>query len=144
VAVSIAFDAGEGATLPMRLGGKIGPLSGEPVDVSCTVKALRKDMSMTGLTGSPVSMGDCALVQAEGVEIVLVSARNQALNVDLFSNAGSELGTKKVVVVKSAQHFHASYASVAKHIIYVGAPGVATPDWKTLAYRKIRMPKWPL
>jgi microcystin degradation protein MlrC len=144
MAVRIAFDAGEGATLPMRLGGKIGPLSGDPVDVTCTVKALRTDMHMTGLTGSPMSMGDCALVQAQGVEIALVSVRNQALNVDLFGNLGCDLASKKIVVVKSAQHFHASFSTVARHIIYVGAPGVATPDWKTLTYRKIKMPKWPL
>ena len=35
VAVRIAFDAGVGATLPLRIGGKIGPLSGDPID--CTL-----------------------------------------------------------------------------------------------------------
>ncbi|CAM3579982.1 Microcystinase C [Bordetella sputigena] len=144
MAVRIAFDAGEGATLPMRLGGKIGPLSGAPVDADCTVLALRRNMTMTGLTGSPTPMGDCALVQAGGVQIVLVSNRNQAMNTDLFTQLGCDLTARKIVVVKSAQHFHASFSKVAKHVIYVGAPGVATPDWKTLTYKKIRMPKWPL
>ncbi|WP_427184066.1 M81 family metallopeptidase [Bordetella bronchialis] len=144
MAVRIAFDAGEGATLPMRLGGKIGPLSGEPVDADCTVLALRRDMTMTGLTGSPMAMGDCALVRAGGVDIVLVSQRNQAMNIDLFTRLGCDLTARKIVVVKSAQHFHASFSRIARHIVYVGAPGVATPDWKTLTYKKIRMPKWPL
>ncbi|RYY60335.1 MAG: M81 family peptidase, partial [Comamonadaceae bacterium] len=44
IAVRIAFDAGEGARLAMRLGGKIGPLSGDPIDLVCTVKALQTDM----------------------------------------------------------------------------------------------------
>ncbi|MFC4278753.1 M81 family metallopeptidase [Achromobacter aloeverae] len=144
IAVRIAFDAGEGATLPMRLGGKVGPLSGDPVDVTCTVRALRRDMKMTSLTGSPAPMGDCALVHAQGVDIVLVSNRNQAINTDLFSQLDCDLAAHKMVVVKSAQHFHASYSKIARHVIYVGAPGVATPDWKTLVYKKIRMPKWPL
>ncbi|ARP83583.1 microcystin LR degradation protein MlrC-like protein [Bordetella genomosp. 8] len=144
MAVRIAFDAGEGATLPMRLGGKIGPLSGAPVDADCTVLALRRDMAMTGLTGSPTAMGDCALVQAGGVQIVLVSNRNQAMNIDLFTQLGCDLTARKIVVVKSAQHFYASFSKIARHVIYVGAPGVATPDWKTLSYKKIRMPKWPL
>ncbi len=144
MAVRIAFDAGEGATLPMRLGGKIGPLSGDPVDASCTVRALRRDMTMTGLTGSAMAMGDCALVQAGNVQIVLVSNRNQAMNTDLFTQLGCDLTTRKIVAVKSAQHFYASFSRIAKHVIYVGAPGVATPDWKTLTYKKIRMPKWPL
>jgi len=144
VAVRIAFDAEPGATLMMRLGGKVGPLSGDPVDVSCTVKALKKNLVMTGLSGAPAPMGDCALVEAQGIEIVLTSVRNQAINTDLFSQLGCDLASKKIVVVKSAQHFHASFSQVARHVIYVGGRGVATPDWKTLPYRKIRRPKWPL
>jgi microcystin degradation protein MlrC len=144
MAVRIAFDAGMGATLPMRLGGKVGPLSGDPVDALCTVRALHPGMTMTGLTGSPMAMGDCALVRAQGVDIVLVSARNQAMNIDLFTNLGCDPAERKIVVVKSAQHFYASYSTVARHVVYVGAPGVATPDWKSLTYRKITLPKWPL
>jgi microcystin degradation protein MlrC len=79
IAVRIAFEAGEGARLPLRIGGKIGPLSGDPLDLVCTVKALRHDMVMTGLANTPVALGDCALVEAEGIEIVLISLRNQAM-----------------------------------------------------------------
>src|SRR5689334_4537012 len=32
IAVRIAFDAGVGARLPMRIGGKTGPMSGDPLD----------------------------------------------------------------------------------------------------------------
>ncbi|HYG43945.1 MAG TPA: M81 family metallopeptidase [Bordetella sp.] len=144
VAVRIAFDAEPGTTLAMRLGGKIGPLSGDPVDVSCTVKALKRDLVMTGLSGAPAPMGDCALVETQGIEIVLSSVRNQAINVNLFTQLDCDLAAKKIVVVKSAQHFHASFSTVARHVIYVGGRGVATPDWKTLPYKKIRLPKWPL
>jgi microcystin degradation protein MlrC len=143
-AVRIAFDAKPGATLAMRLGGKIGPLSGDPVDVVCTVKAIQPDLLMTGLTGAPVRMGDAALVDAQGIEIVLTTRRNQAMDTDLFTRMGCDLLAKKVVVVKSAQHFHASFAKVARQIIYVGGKGVASPDWKTLPYKHIKRPKWPL
>lgn len=143
-AVRIAFDAKPGATLAMRLGGKIGPLSGDPVDVVCTVKAIQPDLLMTSLTGAPARMGDAALVDAQGIEIVLTTRRNQAMDTDLFTRMGCDLSTKKVVVVKSAQHFHASFAKVAREIIYVGGKGVASPDWKTLPYKHIKRPKWPL
>lgn len=143
-AVRIAFDAKPGATLAMRLGGKIGPLSGDPVDVVCTVKAIKPDLVMTGLTGAPARMGNCALVDAQGIEIVLATGRNQALDTDLFTQLGCDLAAKKIVVVKSAQHFHASYSKIARHIIYVGGKGVASPEWKTLPYKRIVRPKWPL
>jgi microcystin degradation protein MlrC len=144
VAARIAFDAGEGARLALRIGGKIGPLSGQPLDLQCTVKALRPDMVMTGLAGAPTAMGDCALVEAEGIEIVLCSIRNQAMDIDVFTQLGCELRAKAIVVVKSAQHFHASFSKVAAKVIYVGAAGAATPHTPTLPYTKIRRPRWPL
>jgi microcystin degradation protein MlrC len=144
VAVRIAFDAGPGARLALRIGGKIGPLSGQPLDLLCTVKALRPDMVMTGLAGAPTDMGDCALVEADGIEIVLCTIRNQAMDMDVFTQLGCDLASKAIVVVKSAQHFHASFARLASKVIYVGAPGAATPHTPTLPYTKINRPRWPL
>ena len=144
IAVRIAFEAGQGARLPLRIGGKIGPLSGQPLDLDCTVKALKPDMVMTGLAGAPTDMGDCALVEAGGIDIVLVSIRNQALGTDVFTQLGCDLSARRFIVVKSAQHFHASFSKVASQVIYVGAPGAATPHTPTLPYTRIRRPRWPL
>lgn len=142
--VRIAFDVQPGARLPLRIGGKIGPLSGQPVDAMCTVKAVAPNYFMTGLDGAPKPMGDSALIDVDGVDVVVCSLRQQALNVDLFTNLGCDISSKKIVVVKSAQHFHASFSKVAAHIIYVGGQGVATPEWHTLTYHKIKRPKWPI
>jgi microcystin degradation protein MlrC len=144
IAVRIAFDAGVGARLSMRIGGKISPLSGDPLDLDCTVKALQHDLVMTGLSNTPTPMGDCALVEAAGIEIVLATRRNQAMGTDLFTQLGCDLAAKKIIVVKSSQHFHASYSKVARHVIYAGAPGAVTLDLSTLPYRRVRRPKWPL
>jgi MlrC C-terminus len=73
----------------MRIGGKISPMSGDPLDADCVVKALIRDMPMTALTGSPTSVGDSALVEVGGVDCVLMRA--QALNVDVFTRLGCEL-----------------------------------------------------
>jgi microcystin degradation protein MlrC len=143
-AVRIAFDAGVGATLMLRIGGKISPLSGDPVDALCTIKALVKDMTMTGLAGAPMLLGDCTLVETEGIQIVLITLRGQAMGTDMFTQMGCDLGAKKIVVVKSSQHFFASYSKVAKHVIYADAPGSVTRDLTTLPYRKVKRPKWPL
>jgi microcystin degradation protein MlrC len=89
-------------------------------------------------------LGDCALVEADGVQIVLISVRNQAMGTDLFTNLGVDLADKKIIVVKSSQHFYASFSTVAKKVIYVGAPGAVTLDLKTLPYKKIKRPKWPI
>lgn len=144
VAVRIAFDAGVGARLMLRVGGKISPLSGAPIDLDCTVKALKSDMVMTGLANTPSQLGDCALIEAMGIEIVLITLRNQAMGTDLFTQLGCELAAKKIIVVKSSQHFYASFSKLARHVIYVAAPGAVTLDLGTLHYRKIHRPKWPL
>jgi microcystin degradation protein MlrC len=144
VAARIAFDAGVGASLNLRIGGKIGPLSGAPLDLLVTVKALQPELLMTGLADTPTAMGDSALVECHGVEILLCSIRNQAVGTDLFTNLGVDLAAKKIIVVKSSQHFYASFSKLAKKVIYVAAPGAVTVDLKTLPYRKIHRPKWPI
>lgn len=144
VAVQIAFDAEEGTRLRMRIGGKIGPESGDPLDVECTVKALKRDMTMGGLGGVPILLGDCALIDIGGIEVVLTTIRAQAMDTDLFTQLGCALETKRIVVVKSTQHFYASYARVAKKVLYAAARGTVTPDLSSLPYRRIKLPKWPI
>ncbi len=144
IAVGLAFEAGVGATLPMRIGGKIGPLSGAPMDLLCTVKALQRDMRMSGLSGEKQPLGDCALIESGAIQIVLITVRSQAMGTDLFTQLGCDLASRKIVVVKSSQHFYASFSKLARHVVYASAPGVVTSDLKSLPYRKIKRPLWPL
>ncbi|MDU1695796.1 MAG: MlrC C-terminal domain-containing protein, partial [Bradyrhizobium sp.] len=63
---------------------------------------------------------------------------------DFLTQLGCDPATRKLVVVKSAQHFRAAFAPIAADIIMVDAPGVVARDVTTLPYRKIKRPKWPL
>lgn len=144
VAARIAAEAGEGAKLMLRIGGKVSPMSGDPLDLDCTVKKVKAQHIQTGLSNTPTSMGLSALVDCGGIDILLCSTRNQAVGVDLFTGIGCDLAAKRIVVVKSSQHFHASYSRIARHVIYSAAPGSVTHDIRTLPYRRVRRPKWPL
>ena len=62
----------------------------------------------------------------------------------LSQAAEIDLAAKKLIVVKSSQHFYASFSKVAKKVIYVAAPGAVTVDLKTLPYKKIQRSKWPI
>ena len=117
VAARIAFDAGAGANLMLRLGGKVSAASGDPVDAQCKVKAVFKDMVMTGLSNTRAPLGDCVLVETGGIEIVLITTRAQAVDTDLFTQLGCELAAKKIILVKSSQHFYASYSKLAKQMM---------------------------
>ena len=138
IAVALAFDAGEGAMLPLRIGGKIGPVSGAPLDAVVKVVALRRDAAMTGLSGTREPMGDAALVSIGGVEVVLNSRRTQGFSTDMFTQFGVDLAQRRVVVTKSSQHFFESFSKVAARVIYADGPGTLTSDLTTLPYVKAR------
>ncbi|OZI22045.1 microcystin LR degradation protein MlrC-like protein [Bordetella genomosp. 7] len=144
VAVSLCMNAGEGAALALRVGGKVSPASGQPVDVHCVVKALKRNAYMTGLSNTPSLIGDVAVVEAEGITMVLNTVRNQAVGRDLFTQFGIDLAQCKYIVVKSSQHFYADFSKVAAQVIYLRTPGSVSSDLHALPYRKITYPKWPL
>lgn len=66
------------------------------------------------------------------------------MHTDLFTQLGCDLHGKKLIVVKSSQHFYASFTQVTPEVIYVGAPGSVTSDYRNLPYQRIRRPKWPI
>jgi microcystin degradation protein MlrC len=144
-AVKLAFEAGEGATLDMRIGGKLGPTSGPPVDAKATVLKVEKDVTIEfgGARKSIGWIGDAAALQIEGVTVIVNSKRTQCLSRDCFTKLGVDPSTKKVVVVKSMQHFHAAYAPIASEVVYVAAPGALVPDWSLLPYTKVDKAQWP-
>jgi len=143
IAVRLCFDAGVGASFPLRFGGKIGPASGAPVDATVTVTGLKRDCWQSfGPTQSP--LGDCAAIKTGGVEIVLISNRTQALGLELFRNVGIEPTERKVVVVKSTNHFMAAFGPIAKQVLYLDSDGPIPRDYRRIPYTKIQRPVWPL
>lgn len=143
IAVRLCFDAGEGAVFPLRFGGKTGPASGPPVDAMVTVTALKRDCWQSfGPTQVPV--GDCAAIKVGGVEVVLISNRTQALGLELFRNLGIEPTQRKIVAVKSTNHFMAAFGPIADRVIYVDSDGPLSRDYRKIPYTKIQRPIWPL
>ena len=144
IAVKFCTEAGVGATFDLRIGGKCGVASGDPVDLKVTVMALKAEHSQGGLSGGRAPMGDSAWVRAGGIDIILNSTRTQVFQPDAFEGIGCTLADKKIVVVKSSNHFHAAFAPIAAGVIYVDCGGPYPPDPARIAYTKIRRPIAPL
>ena len=142
-AVAFCAEAGEGARFLLRIGGKCGPSSGDPVDLMVTVRRIDPDFTQAGLSGGRASFGPAAWVSAEGIDIVLVGKRQQTFAPDAFTGLGITLADKRIVVVKSTQHFHAAFAPVAREIRYVAAPGAIPPDFAAIPFSKRTRPFWP-
>jgi microcystin degradation protein MlrC len=143
VAVALCFEAELGATFDLRIGGKCGVASGDPVDLRVTVRGLVEDHTQGGLSGGRAEFGRSAYVEADGIHIILVSARGQTLSPDAFTGLGCTLNDKRLVVVKSTQHFRAAFAPIASAIRYVAAPGAIAPEYDKIPYTKRTTPFWP-
>jgi microcystin degradation protein MlrC len=142
-AVELAFRAGVGARLEMRIGGKAGRVSGAPVDGEAEVLALDPAAFQT-FTGVAVPMGRAAAVRIAGVDVVLVSQRGQALGVDLFTRLSVDPAAKTIVVVKSSRHYEAEFGRISPRMITVDCAGALQLDLASMPYRRIRRPRWPI
>lgn len=146
IAVQQAFAAGEGARLTVRIGGKMGPHSGDPLDVTGTVAALAPDLVQRWPMSRghlDVPVGDCARLTVDGVDVVLSTGRHQVLGVEPFTALGIDPADRKLLVVKSANHFHAAFGPIAGEVIYMGAPGALTNDYPSLPYEHLDTRKYP-
>jgi microcystin degradation protein MlrC len=62
-AVHTCREAGVGAELDLRIGGKTGPSSGDPMDLRVTVRAIVPDHRQGGLAGAEASCGPSVWVR---------------------------------------------------------------------------------
>ncbi len=143
VAVQVAMAAGVGATLPLRVGGKLGPASGHPLDVMATITGICPNAHQD-FAGSSIAMGDCVAIHCQGIDIVLSSKRSQAFGLDVFTNVGIDPRQRRIVVVKSSHHFHAAYAPIAAEVLYLETPGALLTDFRNIPYRHVAGARWPL
>lgn len=143
MAVRFCRDAGEGAVLDLRVGGKCGPSSGDPLDLKVTVKKIILDGMQPALSGG-VPIGDAIWVQLDnGVDLVLISNRTQTFHPGAFEQFGIDVKSKAIIVVKSTQHFHAGFAPIAGETLHVEAPGAMRSDFADIPFQKVRGPYWP-
>jgi microcystin degradation protein MlrC len=144
LAVRICKEAGVGADFDLRVGGKCGRASGDPVDLKVTVKATVDGHTQTGNNGGKVAMGDAVWVRADpGIDLILNSLRTQTYAPDAFTGLGIDPTLRRIVVVKSTQHFYARFAPIASEILYVSTPGAIPPDFASIPYTKRKTPYWP-
>lgn len=145
LAVRLATDAGVGAEIALRIGGKVGPGSGNPLDVRATVTAVRADACQHGLAGElSEPLGDAVAIRVDGIDVVLNSIRQQVFSPECFTALGIDLASKRLVAVKSTRHFRARFDPIAGRTVFCDAPGALNSDLARLPYAHLRRPVWPL
>jgi len=144
---AIAFDAGTGARLKVRLGGKLGPCSGDPIDAEVTVVNLVRG-AYQPFGGAHAALGNMAWLRIgrtakDAIEIVVNDCRVQSFHPECFSVVGIDPTKQRALVVKSTQHFYTGFAAIAHEIIYVSAPGTGSMDMKSLGLTSVKRALWP-
>ncbi|MGH8031079.1 MAG: M81 family metallopeptidase [Luteimonas sp.] len=129
----VCAEAGAGARLSVRLGGKCGPSSGDPLDLEVEVMGVVEDHTEDAF-GSRQPMGRSVWLRCQQIDIAVCSVRTQVFSPDAFTGLGIELSNKRLIVVKSSNHYQASFRAVADHLWHVNSPGALSLDFAALAY----------
>lgn len=142
VAVRFCEEAGEGASLDLRIGGKCGVSSGDPVDLRVTVKRILAEAQQT-FGDARMPMGTVAWVTTGDIDMLLTTKRTQVFHPDSMTQLGVDPLSYKGIVVKSSQHFYAGFAPIAARVEYISGPGAIPPDFATIPYKKFTNRYWP-
>ncbi|MFK0378705.1 M81 family metallopeptidase [Pandoraea sp. NPDC090278] len=145
IAVTFARDAGVGAMVRLRLGGKTGPRSGRPLDVLARVVAVNDGFSQhdDDFRFPGPALGLAAVLDIDGVTVVVNSTRQQTYSPSCFTDFGIDLKRFDIVAVKSSQHFRALFGLFAREIFYCETPGSLNLDFRAEDYGNLRRPMWP-
>jgi microcystin degradation protein MlrC len=142
-----AHEAGTGATIAIRLGGKTDGLHGEPIETTAYVKSLsdgRFRYTTPMGAGREEHLGPMARLIIGNVDVLVASIRSQTLDAEVFLLHGIDVTRYRIVALKSMQHFRAGFAHLAGTIIRCDPPGITTSNLAQLPYRRVRRPIWPL
>jgi len=134
----VCAEAGIDARLMLRLGGKCGESSGDPLDLMVTVRAIAQSHFQRGLGGAPEAMGLSVWLTCDGVDVVVNSIRGQVFSPEAFTGLGIDLRDKRLIAVKSSHHFHAAFAPIADAIIPVATPGAIQMNFAEIDYARRR------
>jgi microcystin degradation protein MlrC len=140
-AARAAHAAGIGASLALALGGRSGAAGDQPFAGHFTVRALgdgRFAGSGPMYGGSDMALGPMALLEQDGIAIIVGSRRQQAATQAIFRHLGLEPAEQKILALKSSVHFRADFQDIAAAVLVVAAPGLVTADPADLPYRMLR------
>jgi hypothetical protein len=92
------------------------------------------------------SWGTCAVVRVRGIDVLVTSVRAQLLDLAQFQCVGIDPHTKKVVALKSMQHFRAAFEPlvVSGAVIVCDSGALCTVDYARMPFTRVPRPLFPL
>ena len=137
-----------GEQISLWVGGKTdaafggGPLRLEGELVSISDGHFVGDGPILG--GQRRSYGPSAVLRVDGIEILIVTIPQQMLDLQQFKAFGIEPERKRVIALKSMQHFRAAFEPIAGLVVICDSGALCTVQYERLPYRNVPRPIFPL
>jgi microcystin degradation protein MlrC len=144
-AVTAARQAGVGAAVDMKLGGRYGPHFGEGVRVSATVEGLTDGVFRnTGpmATGLERRCGGSAVLVVSDQPTLRVVVTAEPVPADdpaFYALHRIDPAALRLLCVKAKNHFHAGMGRYCRAIIACDSPGPAAVNLSRLPFRNLRL-----
>ncbi|MBK8090693.1 MAG: M81 family metallopeptidase [Verrucomicrobiaceae bacterium] len=151
-AVKAAAASGIGSRVTLSIGGKGSRLDAGPVELEVEVIALSdgcfeledKQSHLASMCGDRFDMGPTAVVRHTGLTILLTSTKTPPFDLGQWRSQGIEPTQLSVIAVKAAVAHRRAYDPIAARMLWVDTPGPCSSNLKTLPYKHIRRPIYPL
>ncbi len=139
-AANAAHCAGLDAVINVKIGGRTEARD-SPIELRTVVTGLHEGpfrLSGPMFRGSEMDLGKMAVLQHNGVSIVVVSKRNFYVERACFASAGAIPEDFRIVVIKSTNHYRADFAPVASRIIEFAAPAAVSMNPADYDFKHLR------
>jgi microcystin degradation protein MlrC len=137
-AVEAARRLGVGGMFAGEIGGRTLKLHGPPLSVRGKIEFLadltyKRDGAY--MTGQTVRLGWVAVLDLEGIRVMLTSERCMPFDATHLRAAGIEPAQQHILVAKSGSAWKGAFGDIVTRAIYVDTPGIAASNIARLPYR---------
>jgi microcystin degradation protein MlrC len=152
LAVAALNDLPIGSVATLAIGGKRTTLDEGPVTLDVTLRS-RSDGRFTledhnshlaAARGIYIDMGPSAVVEAKGIKILLTTNKTPPFDLGQLRSQGIEPTGLSVIGVKAGVGHRRAYDPIATESYTVLTPGTNISDLRTLPFRRIHRPIFPL
>lgn len=139
--------ADTGAIVRLTIGAKTDRLHGDPLETEVIVRRLSDGRYVNEgpmMAGVPVDLGPSALLQIEGVAVLVTSRAESPIDLNVFRFVGIDPASLQVIALKGKGHFRAAFEPIASQVVLVEGPGITGADLSRLPFQHLTRPIWPL
>jgi microcystin degradation protein MlrC len=151
-AIAALSDVPVGGVATVAIGGKKTTLDEGPVTLAVTLLSRSdgrftledRNSHLAAMRGIHINMGPSAVVEAKGITILLTTNKTPPFDLGQLRSQGIEPTTLSIIGLKAGVGHRRAYDPIATGSYTVLTPGTNISDLRTLPFRRIRRPIFPL